>query len=53
METRFHFSITRHNPTEKIHDEEMTFTEARRYMDNHAKKERPITFKVFDYHICR
>lgn len=48
MEQKHHFIITRYCPTEQIFDGEMTFTEARQFMDQHASNERRVGFKVFN-----
>lgn len=48
MLQRYHFVITRYCPMEQLFDGMMTFTEARKFMDEHASFERRIGFKVFD-----
>lgn len=48
MEEKHHFKISKYNPRELIFDGEMTFTEARRYMDEHADFERRVGFEVFN-----
>lgn len=53
METKHHFIITRYCPTEQLFDGEMTFTEARRFMDQNASNERRVGFKVFNDAIGR
>jgi len=51
MEQKHHFIITRYCPTEQLFDGMMTFTEARRFMDEHASFERRVGFKVFDNYL--
>ena len=41
MEERHHFKISRYCPKEEIFDGMMTFTEARKFMDENATFERP------------
>lgn len=53
MKTKHHFIITRYCPTEQLFDGEMTFTEARRFMDQNASNERRVGFKVFNDAIGR
>lgn len=48
MEQKHHFIIMRYCPTEQLFDGEMTFTEARRFMDQNASYERRVGFKVFN-----
>ena len=48
MEQKHHFIITRYCPAEQIFDGDMTFTEARKFMDEHATNERRVGFKVFN-----
>ena len=48
MEQKHHFIITRYCPTEQLFDGMMTFTEARKFMDEHASFERRVGFKVFN-----
>ena len=48
MEERHHFKISRYCPKEEIFDGMMTFTEARKFMDENATFERRVGFKVFN-----
>lgn len=48
QEKKHHFIIDRYCPKEQIFDGEMTFTEARRFMDENASFERRVGFKVFN-----
>ena len=48
MEQKHHFIITRYCPMEQLFDGMMTFTEARKFMDEHASFERRVGFKVFN-----
>ena len=48
MEKQNHFKITRYCPKEEIFDGMMTFTEARKFMDEHASFERRVGFQVFN-----
>lgn len=48
MGTKYHFIISRYCPKEEIFDGEMDFTEARKFMDEHATEERRVGFKVFN-----
>lgn len=48
MEERHQFIISKYCPKEVIFEGEMTFTEARRYMDENATNERRVGFKVFN-----
>lgn len=48
MEQTHHFIITRYCPMEQLFDGMMTFTEARKFMDEHASFERRVGFKVFN-----
>lgn len=48
---KYHFIITRHCPLETIFDGEMTFTEARKFMDENATSERRVGFKVFNEYL--
>ena len=48
MRTKHHFIISRYCPKEEIFDGEMDFTEARKFMDEHATEERRVGFKVFN-----
>lgn len=48
MEQKYHFIITRYCPMEQLFDGEMTFPEAKRFMDEHASEERRVGFKVFN-----
>ena len=43
-----HFKIFKYCPKEEIFDGMMTFTEARKFMDNNATNERRIDFQVFN-----
>lgn len=52
MEQKYHFIITRYCPMEQIFDGMMTFTEARKFMDEHASFERRVGFKVFNNYLC-
>jgi len=53
METKHHFIIMRYCPTEQLFDGMMTFTEARRFMDENATFERRVGYKVFNDNICK
>lgn len=48
MEERHHFKISRYCPKEEIFDGMMTFTEARKFMDENASFERRVGFEVFN-----
>ena len=48
MEERHHFKISRYCPQEEIFDGMMTFTEARKFMDENASFERRVGYKVFN-----
>lgn len=48
MEQKFQFIITKYCPREEIFRGEMTFTEARRFMDENASSERRVGFEVFN-----
>lgn len=48
MEMKYHFKISRYNPKEVIFDGMLTFTEAHKYMDEHATFERRVGFEVFN-----
>jgi len=48
MEEKHLFKIFRYCPLEQIFDGEMTFTEARKFMDENATFERRVGFKVFN-----
>lgn len=48
MRTKYHFIISRYCPKEEIFDGEMDFTEARKFMDEHATEERRVSFKVYN-----
>lgn len=48
MEQKHQFIITRYCPTEELFRGEMTFTEARRFMDENASYERRVGFEVFN-----
>ena len=48
MEEKYHFIITRYCPKEQLFAGMMTFTEARKFMDEHASYERRVGFKVFN-----
>lgn len=48
MKIKHHFEITRYCPMEKLFDGRMTFTEARKFMDENASFERRVGFKVFN-----
>lgn len=48
MEQKYHFIITRYCPKEQIFDGFMTFTEARKFMDEHASDERRVGFMVYN-----
>ena len=48
MEQKHQFIITRYCPAEEIFRGEMTFTEARRFMDENASDERRVGFEVFN-----
>ncbi len=45
---KHHFKITRYCPTEELFNGMMTFTEARKFMDEHASYERRVGFMVFN-----
>lgn len=53
MEAKHHFIITRYCPKEQIFDGEMTWTQAHRFMDEHATNERRVGFKVFNEMLSR
>lgn len=48
MEEKDHFKISRYCPKEEIFDGMMTFTEARKFMDENATSERRVGFQVFN-----
>lgn len=48
MEQQHQFIITRYCPREEIFRGEMTFTEARKFMDENASFERRVGFEVFN-----
>ena len=48
MQQRYHFIITKYCPIEQIFDGEMTFTQAHKFMDEHASFERRVGYQVFD-----
>lgn len=48
MEKKLQFIITRYCPREEIFRGEMTFTEARKFMDENATFERRVGFEVFN-----
>ena len=48
MEKQYHFKIARYCPREDLFDGMMTFTEARKFMDEHATFERRVGFQVFN-----
>lgn len=48
MEKKLLFIITRYCPREVIFRGEMTFTEARKFMDENASSERRVGFEVFN-----
>ncbi len=48
MEEKHLFKIYKYCPKEQIFDGEMTFTEARRFMDENATFERRVGFEVFN-----
>jgi len=48
MEKKYQFIITRYCPREEIFRGEMTFTEARKFMDENASFERRVGFEVFN-----
>ena len=48
MEHKYHFMITKCCPKEQIFDGDMTFTEARKFMDEHASSDRRVVFKVYN-----
>ena len=53
MEQKYHFIITRYSPTEQLFDGMMSFTEARKFMDEHASFERRVGFKVFNEYLSK
>jgi len=53
MEQKHHFIITRYCPTEQLFDGMMTFTEARKFMDQNASFERRVGYRVFNEHTCK
>lgn len=53
MEEKHHFKITRYCPKEEIFDGMMTFTEARKFMDENATFERRVGFEVFNDELNR
>lgn len=48
MEQKYQFIITRYCPREEIFRGMMTFTEARKFMDENATYERCVSFEVFN-----
>lgn len=48
MTKKYHFKIYRHCPKEMIFDGEMTFTEARKFMDENASEERRVACEVYN-----
>lgn len=48
MEKEYQFIITRYCPREEIFHGKMTFTEARKFMDENATFERRVSFEVFN-----
>ena len=48
MEEKHLFKIYKYCPKEQIFDGEMTFTEARQFMDENATFERRVSFEVFN-----
>ena len=48
MDEKYHFKIARYCPREEIFDGMMTFTEARKFMDENASFERRVGFQVFN-----
>jgi hypothetical protein len=48
MEQKYHFSIWKYCPKEEIFDGTMTFTEARKFMDENASFERRVGALVFN-----
>lgn len=53
MEQKHHFIITKYCPMEQIFDGMMTFTEAHKFMDEHASFERRVGYKVFDDNLSK
>lgn len=53
MQEKHYFKIYKYCPKELIFDGEMTFTEARRFMDQNASNERRVGFSVFNNAIGR
>lgn len=51
MSRQYHFKISRYCPEEEIFDGMMTFTEARKFMDEHATNERHVSYMVYDEYI--
>lgn len=48
MEQKYQFLITRYCPKEEIFRGEMSFSEARRYMDDNASYERRVSYAVYN-----
>lgn len=48
MEEKYTFIIKRYCPTEELFKGEMTFTEAHKFMDEHATPERRVGYIVFN-----
>lgn len=48
MEERLHFKISKYCPEEEIFNGIMTFTEARKFMDENASFERRVGYKVYN-----
>lgn len=48
MTNKYHFKVYRYCPKEQIFDGMMTFTEARRFADQHASDERRVDYEVFN-----
>lgn len=53
MEQKHHFIITKYCPMEQLFDGMMTFTEAHKFMDEHASFERRVGYKVFDDNLSK
>lgn len=53
MEQKHHFIITKYCPMEQLFDGMMTFTEAHKFMDEHASFERRVGYKVFDENLSK
>lgn len=51
MEPKHLFIITKYCPMEKLFDGIMTFTEAHKFMDEHASDERRVGYKVFNNYL--